>query len=290
MSKKDGFYHTFKELNNSLKNLFKGSPSVTFMLFCIGVITTYYVLSFSLTLITGFAVLLVITTSLIVYFNTKNYGEASLSLVAGLLTIFTVDWTVALSIVFIISWIAFTSIALMIYSVSLAAKSEDIYLQAAQFMSNDPEKTDEIQEELEDIAKNLSGLLGPVERAEALRVLSFRQVPLNQMGSYLKAIDQISAITKVDYIEVSNFFGELYRLMDITPNNQFKPTIDGIYDIIKQTPAHPKEYMEVFKQTRRLVLNGEIELIRLLYGLQEALTRGETQDTVYKYLTENVAE
>ncbi|HSH51319.1 MAG TPA: hypothetical protein VK982_06315 [Bacteroidales bacterium] len=290
MSNQDGFYHTLKELNNSLKNLFKGSPSVTFMLFCIGVITTYYVLSFSLTLLTGFAVLLVVATSLIVYFNTKNYGEASLSLVAGLLTIFTVEWTVSLSIVFIISWIAFTSIALMIYSVILAAKSEDIYLQAAQFMSNDPDKTDDIQEELEDIAKNLSGLLGPIERAEALRVLSFRKVPLDQMGSYLKAIDQISAITKVDYIEVSNFFGELYRLMDVTPDNQFKPTIDGIYDIMKQTPAHPKEYMEVFKQTRRLVLNGEIELIRLLYGLQEALTRGETQETVYEYLTENVAE
>ena len=78
MSKKDGLYHTFKELNNSLKDLFKGSPSITFMLFCIGVITTYYVLSFSLSLMTGFAVLLVITTSLVVYFKTKNYGEASL--------------------------------------------------------------------------------------------------------------------------------------------------------------------------------------------------------------------
>lgn len=290
MSKQYGLYHTLKELNNSLKNLFKDSPSITFMLFCIGVITTYYVLSFSLSLMTGFAILLVITTSLVVYFKTKNYGEASLSLVAGLLTIFTVEWTVALSIVFIISWLAFTTVALMIYSVSLAAKSEDIYLQAAQFMSNDPDRTDDIKEELEKIAKNLKGLLGPIERAEALRVLSFRQVPLDQMGDYIRGIDQISAITKVDYIEVSNFFGELYRLMDVTPNNQFKPTINGIYDIIKQTPAHPKEYMEFFKQTRRLVLNGDLELIRLLYGIQEALNRGETIDTVHQYLTNNIDE
>ena len=260
------------------------------MLFSIGVITTYYVLSFSLTLMTGFAVLIVITTSLVVYFKTKNYGEASLSLVAGLLTIFTVEWTVALPIVFIISWLAFTTVALMIYSVSLAAKSEDIYLQAAQFRSNDPDRTDEIKEELEKIAKNLKGLLGPIERAEALRVLSFRQVSLDQMGDYLRGIDQIPAITKVDYIEVSNFFGELYRLMDVTPNNQFKPTINGIYDIIKRTPAHPKDYMEFFKQTRRLVLNGELELIRLLYGIQEALNRGETTDTVHQYLTNNVNE
>ena len=59
------------------------------------------------------------------------------------------------------------------------------------------------------------------------------------MGDYLRGIDQISAITKVDYIEVSNFCGELYRLMDITPNNQENPLSLSIYDIgIKQTPAH----------------------------------------------------
>lgn len=290
MSERKGLYQVFKELNNSLKNLFKGSPSIIFILFCIGIIATYYILSYSLTVMTGVAVILVIVTSLIVYFKTKNYGEASLALVAGLLTIFTVEWTIGLAIVFIVAWLTFTAIALIYYSVSLAAKSEDIYLQSAQFLSKNPDKTDEIKDKLEEIGKSTEGLLGPIERAEALRVLAFRKVPLNEMQDYLKGIDLISSITKVDYIEVSNFFGELYSIMEITPDDQFKPTIDGIYDIIKQTPTHPKEYIEAFKESRRLVLNEEIELIRLMYGIQGGLSKGETKDTIQEYLLENVAE
>ena len=62
----------------------------------------------------AFAIILVLATSLGIFIKTGNYGEAALALVAGLLTIYSVEWTTGRWLAFVSVWITFTMIALYV--------------------------------------------------------------------------------------------------------------------------------------------------------------------------------
>jgi hypothetical protein len=79
-------------------------------------------------------------------------------------------------------WVGFSFIALIISSIAIAAKVEDIYVQAAIFLSPDPGYSKETEKELRRIGeKSRRGMIGPEERAEVLRLLAFRRMPLGAM-------------------------------------------------------------------------------------------------------------
>ena len=81
------------------------------------------------------AVLLVLGTSIVVYASTSNYGEAALALVAGLLTVFSVEWTAGRFVIFAGAWTVFSLAVLLIASIRIAATVEDLYLHAASSVS-----------------------------------------------------------------------------------------------------------------------------------------------------------
>ncbi len=82
-------------------------------------------------LMTGTAVLLILVLSLALFAIRGNLGEALLSLVGGLLSIFAYSWTTERYVAFSAAWIGFALFAMLIASVKLASRAEDIYKQAA---------------------------------------------------------------------------------------------------------------------------------------------------------------
>lgn len=118
---KETLFEVSKSLGNSIKALNKLVPSfipvLGSLVFCI-----VYLIIDNTQAMMGITVLVVLFSSIIIYIKSKNYGEAALSLVAGLLTVFTVEWTSGKFIVFITVWTGFSFIVMMIASVRIAAE------------------------------------------------------------------------------------------------------------------------------------------------------------------------
>jgi hypothetical protein len=120
-----------------------------------------------------------------IYGKTNDYGEASLALVAGLLTAFTVEWTQYLFVLFTVTWVGFSAFAALLQSVKLAAEAEDIYRQAA--ISIDSTRTKEIEKQLREITKtNTLRTLGPIEEARVMLILAFHKLPLEFNGIHIE--------------------------------------------------------------------------------------------------------
>ncbi|MFA7248558.1 MAG: hypothetical protein WC273_02900 [Dehalococcoidia bacterium] len=224
---------------------------------------------------TATVTILVVVTSLVVFTATKSYGEASFALVAGLLTVLTVDWTPGRFIVFAAAWLAFSLLALIISSVGLAAKTETIYVQAAIAVSESGDPDKDMEKQLREIGNYRSGgVLGPVERAEVLRTFAIRRIPVAIMAGALKTVETVSVATDVDSRTVALFLADVLRSTDRLPADAVVPTVDAIYKVIKASPVPPDEFFAAFRECRHLALSGSIGLVPLLRAIQDSLGVG----------------
>lgn len=164
----------FAALGAAVASAYKLAPAVVVMasLVAAGVITLSL---WSTTLMMGMVLLIVWGVSLLVYAKTANFGEAALALVAGLLTVFSVEWTPRRFVAFSVAWVGFALMALLVSSIRIASKVETIYQQAAYAAAQHPGEADEVERRLREIGeKSKLGQVGPVERAEILRLPGFR--------------------------------------------------------------------------------------------------------------------
>ncbi len=278
---------SFKSLVGLIKALNELLPFFIVFLSAIIYWIAYFVISNS-QLIKGATVLVVLFVSIIIYIKSKNYGEAALSLVAGLLTVFTVDWTSKRFIVFIVSWLGFTFISLMISSVRLAAQEEEIYRQASINISAGTDKYKKIEKDLKQIAKNLDiGVFGPIERAEIIRLLCFKKIPIDEIPFALRAVATISVITKVDYKTVSMFVADIYKILDISSTYGYNWVLDKIYLMIRETPVPPQEFIEAFERSRRLIFSKKVKIENYFEILSSGLELGVSIEDINEYILKN---
>jgi hypothetical protein len=237
----------------------------------------------SVQLMVGIVLLLVLFFSIWVYTSTNNYGEAALALVAGLLTAFTVSWTPGTFIAFAVSWIAFSVAALFISSIKLAGRNQDIYLEAAQAL--DPSRFELVQKQLQEIAKDKSiRLLGPIKRAEVIRLFAFRKLPIDSISRGLKAVDILSTITRVDHLSVASFIADVYKIFPSSSESRYQNLLDRIYQVIRESPASPEEFIDAFRHSRRIALSGEMSPENYFRNLTEALQKGVAPEEVGEYI------
>jgi hypothetical protein len=227
----------------------------------------------SIEVLVGLTVLVVLFASIFVYFKSKDYAQAVLSLVVGLLASFTVDWTVGRFVVFFVAWLGLLVFILLISSVRMAANSEAIYTFSAQFVdSNDPQAT---KKRLEGIGKDpRQNSLGPIERAEVLRVLAVRKVPLDAMPAMQLQAGRLAAITKLDHENVAQVLADLYAVTQINGEEEWQTLADLVYRVICNSTASPVEFVEAFRSSRRLALTGSMDLVTYLTRLQEGIVQG----------------
>jgi hypothetical protein len=242
-------------------------------------------ISLSAPLMVASAALLVVLISVLVYAATSNYGEAALALVAGLLTVLTVQWEPWSFTLFSLSWVGFSLVALMIASVRLAAKTESLYRQAALAIvaEGDHEPAEKALRAIGE--RTPMGMLGPVERAEVLRIFALRQLPIEVMEVTLKATETLATATTVDAKAVAVFFADVYHAIGRRANTQFLPTVDFIYATIKASPAPPEEFFEAFRECRHLLLSGSVDLAALLKGIRDAIEVGVPASEVDSYIS-----
>ncbi len=281
---KQSLNESFKALGSTIKAAYSLAPCAVVVGGVLVVGITWVTLQWA-PLMIGTASLLVVIVSLGIFAVRENFGEATLSLVGGLLTIFAFEWTPARYIAFMTVWFGFAFAALLISSVKLAAKSEDIYRMASLRLANEGDDYQEIEKQLRKIGgSTILKMLGPIERAEIIRILAFRKLPIALFSPCLKAVETLTVITKCDIKTIAIFLADF--VLSFSPESDVDALrlVDTLYDVIKNVPVPPEEFFRAFEASRGLLVSQRISAIEFLEGLEECLTRGVSSNNVYDEL------
>ena len=281
---KETLFEVSKSFGNSIKALNKLVPSFIVVLgslvFCI-----VYLIIDNTQAMMGITVIVVLFSSIIIYIKSKNYGEAALSLVAGLLTVFTVEWTRGKFIVFITVWTGFSLIVMMIASVRIAAEVEGIFRQASFSISMGTGLYKSIEKRLERISDNCKvDILGPVERAKVIRLFCYKKLPIDRIDSALRAVGLLTVITKVDYETVALFVADVYKATNVDSRYGYDRILDEIYIMIREIPVPPSEFIEAFNRSRRLLFSKKMGLGQYFKLLKSGLESGASVEDISDYI------
>lgn len=279
---------SFKALCAAIKSLYKLMP-----LLIITFVSSVMYLSVKLATSTSWMVCIlsfvIVLSSLLVYFKSKNYGEAVLALSAGLLTVYTVNWTLSLFIGFITVWLLFTVVVFFIISVRLAAKIETIYIDCTVGLNIPKEQTKAAIKQLEKISGSLeNSVLSPEERAEILRFFSFRKVSIENMPVALKWVHIYYVITKINYLDLASFVVAVIKNTYVLDEGfSIDRIFDYIYSAMRDTPVSPQEFIDAFLKTK-YILAATQNTILYFDTLKDFFATNQPYDKLEDYVQQKV--
>jgi len=244
----------------------------------------------SVKVMAGIIVLVVLISAVVVYSQTRNYGEAALALVAGLLTAFTVTWTPGRFAAFLVAWIMFSLVALLISTVRMSADVQSIYTQAAISISTDPVESEKIRKQLESIGNKgtPNNQLKPVQRAEVIRLLVFRKIPIDSLEEALRVIEMVSVVTKVDPKTTTLFIVAVLKILEVRSTSEYSKLLDQIMGYIRESAVTPEDYIRACELSRSLALSGRVPVERYFELVKHFLEMGYAPDDVSNAIIDQI--
>ena len=226
-------------------------------------------------LMTASAVILVLVVSISLYALRGNFGEALLSVIGGLMSIFSFEWTIERYVAFSIAWIAFAFFSIIISSIKIAAKQEEIVRDTALRLVGSGSELSTTEEQLEKIIDGPKlKMHGPIERAKVLRTFVYRGLAIDQLQAALRAAIEISVITRCDFQTVASFVADFFLSFQPKTNREAIRITDLLNDSIRATPVLPEEYFTAFQKSRRLVVSQFLDPKTFLDDIQHCLSLG----------------
>jgi len=280
---KDTLINSIKILSATVKSLYSLAPAVVFVgiiLFWLFINTTFQL---SDTIIMAVVVLIIVFTSLLISLKYHLNGEALLGLTAGLLTAFTVSWNVNRFILFLIAWFVFFGFIALFWSIKMAAELQQIIRQSSIW--TDDSDVNVTENRLNSIIKNSNlQLLDRISAAKSLRILVFRKLPLEITSKTLKSIEMFSSVTGLDYLEITIFYADLYRILDKKQKYDFFAQIDLIFDSLRSTPASPEDFLISLGNSLGLIRSNSLSVESYLHLIEAGFDNGIAPNQMYDYL------
>lgn len=272
---------SFRALRSAFGSLYELAPLAVIVGTMLVGATVWLVVKWQ-PLILATIVLVVLAISIGIFVARRSFGEAMVSLIGGLFTAFSVDWTTERFVAFIVAWAAFMFVCLLVASVAIAAKTEDIYRQAGLRLVGSGNALKPMENRLKEIASSKTlGMLGPVERAELIRLFCFRNVPVDLFLPCLRGVETLSVITKCDIQVVGIFVADFLTSFAKVDTATAQGRIDQLYRTIRDCPVPPQEFFDSFERSRRLLLSCEMEPEKFLTSLAKCLKSGLDPDETY---------
>jgi hypothetical protein len=284
----DTLNESFKALRNSILAAYNLAPAVVITVLFLAAIV-FVASLFFVEIKIGSIILLIIVISVIVYAISNNYGEATVALMAGLLAAFTVEWTWNKYFVFMLALIGFLSFVLLIWSLRIFATNESLYREAALYVN--VSHYNEVENRLIKISKSVPDkLLGPIERADAIKIMAFRKIPIESMQNMLQIIQTFVGITRLDVKAITLFLVDLTRVLDIELGPNLKIEIDNIFELYRDAPVSDEEFIQTFSNTKHFIVSGQIGpdeyLLLLISGLKKGLSPIEMNDSILNHIAD----
>jgi len=234
----------------------------------------------------GVVLIIVWAVSLLVYIRTDNFGEAALAMVAGLLTVYSVEWTPLRFIAFCVAWVGFAAVALLIASMKVAASTEEIYMGGAVFVAPESSQIKGLYSVLRAVGKKTQyGQLGPIGRAEIVRFFCFRRVPIEMMRQMLQTTENVSISSRIDPLRVAAMFADFSKI-HTADSRSSAALVDAIDTMLKRSSVPPEEFVTAFENSRHMVLGRRLAVSRYFQLLQEGLESGVSPQNMSTWLEE----
>lgn len=277
----------FKSSKNLILSLYKLAPVTVIVGLILLAALIWALTQFTDIFRMGLVLTIVFGVSIYIYIKTNNYGEASLSLVAGILAAFTVEWSTELATLFAIIWISHVVFVMLYQSIKMAAEHENIFRQAAIWI--DLSNFNDIETKLRDITKtSLDGMIGPIEAAKIIRLLAYYGHPIEFMSGTLNSIEKIVTVTEVDPETITLFHVDIYKKIKPTNEVNYNHKIQNAYNELCKTAVPPSIFFEAFKKTRRLIFSEDINIEKYFQVLRIGLNNGFTSDDILEYMVNHL--
>ena len=269
--------NALRSLRGLLLSLYKLFPAAA-IAFLLLVLALGFVISKSELAAQGTVLVLVFIASAAIFLRTHSYTEAFLTLIVGLLPALSMTWGAAQFWVFVGGYGLLTAFCLLTASVRIASSAESIYIQAANFAKQQDSHAS--KNSLEKLVKQAKvTILGPIARAESVRMLVYRNFPLKQIPAALESIERFSVITGLSHTDVASHLVILYPIASATGVG-FSRLDDLFYTALRDSAATPEEFFEAVRVTRSLVLSRQMDLDEYLKKLSELLGLGLSPDGI----------
>lgn len=275
MKKSKSLFEAITALKAVTQTLFKKMPVlflVVVYLIDLG-IRSYLSAGWSTTYLLG---LLIFIISIGIYVSSKSLSETTLSFVLGMLTIYSVDWEKANIILFVILYLAYIVVAFYISAIRLAAKQENILIQAACKLDIGNYK--EVYRRLKTISQKYTnyGQLSILDKSEIIRYLAFRQVII---GEYEEAINMIELIKNVCHAEITpcceiyyGFYTYCHNQIPTPPN--ISKEVEKMFDKVTTLTISYLEFFEIFAQTKRILVEKTLSFDKYLLEIKVLAIQG----------------
>lgn len=254
----DSVHNSWKALVSLLKTLYKGMP-LLMLTFTLLMIFAAEKIGSNTTFQLGMLTAVIFLSAIAVYFKSKNYGEAVLALSAGLLTVYTVTWTPAFFISFILVWVMFTIIVFLTTSIRLSSTIQSIYMEAVFAIEQSQLSDKECEKHLQAIANDLKDcIIGPIEKAETIRLFAYRKISLSEMKIGLKWVNIFFSLTRIPYLDLADFVAVVIKNASVLNKRITGDMLfEHIYSGMKNSPVTPQEYIAIFQRTRHLLMKNK---------------------------------
>lgn len=274
IKKKNTFTEALKALGNLIMALLdKHKWLYLFMIYIIWMLTEAFSNSETITIF--ILCLIVCIVSFGIYIKTKNYSETTLSFILGLFTIFSTNWNTKLFMLFISFYLLFNIVIFMIASIELASKKESIITQAS--LKYRGENFEDVYRELNNIANKSSknGQLGPIERAEIIRFLSYRKTNIEHLEESINIVELIQTVQQCSLKEALILFHSLYVLDVVGRGELFSSDrIIRMLDEIVVLPVSPEEFHYLFNKLKSKIMRKELTFFNLMHLIKKYTYEG----------------
>lgn len=223
------------------------------------------------------AILSVIITiiSILIYISVGRFGETALTFILGLFTVFSVSWDSPKAILFYSCFVFFIVVTLIINSIKLGMRREDILrAAAAHYVANSTRKFENIYEKFKEFA-TLSSIkyLSPIQRSEGIRYFAFRRVSIEDIKELLDSVETVNIISSLTVTECAEFVYSLYIAVQVKEDKSGY-TYRTFLDKLLLLSCSLSDSMKTFLLTKKYFLDERISISTYLSFLDKETKNG----------------
>lgn len=287
MNKSKSLIEAIKALKDVTQTLFKKMPVLFLVLvYLIDLgIRSYLSAGWSTTYLLGLLILLI---SIGIYVSTKSFSETTLSFVLGILTIYSINWEEANITLFVILYLVYIVVVFYISAIRLAAKQENILIQAACKLDMSDYKN--IYKRLKGISQKSTkhNQLSILDKSEVIRYLAFRQVIIGEYEEAINLIELIKSVCQAEIIPCCEIYYGFYTYCNNkkpTPPNISKE-VERMFDKVTTLTLSYLEFFEIFSETKRILVEEKLNFDKYLLEIKLMALEGYSGSDISEIMRE----
>jgi hypothetical protein len=240
----------------------------------------------SVTFMLGIILLIVLISAIAVLSKTRNFSEATVALIGGLLTAFAVKWTPGSFVGFVIVWAGFLGFALLIWSSILGSNVESICVAIGADMGETAADSKAIAKRLQTLLRREAAQwnVGMEDGAKTIQQFAVRGFSEGSFAEALKVVGMMRTITGIDAATVASVLADTFRLLDITEPGEFSTGTDFLLALLRRSHVLPGEFFRAFTLSRGVVRLNNLNPGQYFQQLERYLDAGVTPEEIFEVM------